>query len=186
MKKLYLLIMVVFLSACSTITPEPTPTSIPTITPTNTVASSTATSVPDLTATPKPTASPELDAYVNKVYLILDDLSHAGMEMDQLFTLASRRNEYLTDEGWLKLVNKTFDNLLDDADQIDAIEPVPAQAESAQKDLKLAAEEIRLVVKSQQEFLDGNFDGAYSATEHMQLHLNYIQSALDEINKYKP
>ena len=182
MKKLYLLILIVFLSACSTVAPEP----IPTLTPTNTVIALPATNMPDPLKTPKPTASPELQAYADKVYLILDDLSQASTEMDQLFFLASARNEYLTNEDWLKRVNKTFDALLEGADKIDTIEPVPTQAESAHKYLQIAAEELRLVVSSQQEFLNGNFDGAYSATEYMQLHQNYVQKGLNEINKFQP
>lgn len=182
MKKLLLLSLIVFLSACSTVASEPTPT----LATGNTATPSSATNAPDPTTIPKPTASPELEAYVNKVFLILDDLSQTSEKMDQLFTLAARRNSDMTDEGWLEIVDKTFEDLLADADEIDAIEPVPAQAEDAHEYLKLAAEEIRLVVDSQRDFIDGNIDGAYSATEHMQLHLSYVQKALDEVNKFEP
>ena len=182
MKKLYLLILIAVLSACSTVAPGPTPT----LTPTNTATAFPETNASDPAKSPKPTASPELEAYVDKIYLILDDLSQASVEMDQLFFLASARNEYLTNEDWLKRVDKTFDALLEGADKIDAIEPIPAQAESAHEYFQMAAEELRMVVASQQEFLDGNFDGAYSATEYMQLHQNYVQKGLNEINKFQP
>lgn len=182
MKKLLLLSLIVLLSACSSVTPEPTPT----LAPGNTATPLSATSAPNPATTPKPTASAELEAYVNEVFLILDDLSQTSEKMDQLFTLASRRNSDMTDEGWLKIVDKTFEDLLAGADKIDAIKPVPVQAEDAHKYFKLAAEELRLVVDSQRDFIDGDIDGAYSATEHMQLHLSYVQKALVEVNKFEP
>lgn len=177
MKKLNLLILIVFLSACSAVTPEPTPI--------NTVTPFPATNAPNATTTPKPTASPELEGYVDKIYLILDDLSKASAEMDQLFMLAKARN-YYTNEDWLERVNKTFDALIEGADKIEAIEPVPVQAESAHEYFLLAAEELRLVVLSQREFIDGNINGEESAKEHMQLHLDYVNKGLNEINRFQP
>jgi hypothetical protein len=181
MKKLQLLIMIVFMSACSAVAPEPNRTP----TPTNTVTPLPAINESDPTLTPKPTASPELDAYVNTIFHILDDLAQTTGEMDQLFVIAKGRNNF-TNEGWLKRANKTFDALIESADEIEAIDPVPSQAESAHEYLLLAAEEIRLVVSSQQEFIDGNIDGEESAYEHLQLHQAYVQKWLSELNKYQP
>jgi hypothetical protein len=163
--------------------PEQTPTQ----TPTNTVTPLPPTSEPaDPAETPKPTASPELGTYVNKIYFILDDLSQASEEMNQLFILATARDGYFTNEDWLERINRTFEKLLAGADQIEAIEPVPAQAESAHEYFLMAAEELRRVVSSQQEFIEGNIDGAESANEYMQLHISYVQKGLEEVNKYKP
>jgi hypothetical protein len=181
MKKLHLFTLIVFLSACSAVTPEPSQT----LTPTNTVTPLPVISEPDPAKTPKPTASPELDAYVTKIFIILDDLSQTTGEMDQLFVIGKARNSF-TNEDWLERANKTFDALIEVADKIEAIEPVPTQAESAHEYLLLAAEELRLVVSSQQEFIDGNIDGEESAYEHMQLHLAYVQKGLSELNKYQP
>jgi hypothetical protein len=181
MKKSYLIIMIVFLSACSAATPEP----MPALTPTNTVTPLPTISEPETAKTSKPTASPELSAYVTKVYRILDDLSHTSEEMDQLFTIAKARNNF-TNEAWLERANKTFDALMDGADQIEAIEPVPAQAESAHEDFLMAAEELRLVVSAQQDFIDGEIGGEESANEYMKLHLAYVQKGLSELNKYQP
>ena len=181
MKKLCLLWLAVILSACSTAAPEP----LHTLTPTITVTQLPATSVPDPTNIPKPTASPELEAYVDKIYLILGDLSKKSEEMDQLFVVAKTRNNY-TNEGWLERVNKTFNAIIEDADKIETIEPVPVQAESAHEYFLMAAEELKLVVLSQQEFIEGNIDGEESASEYMQLHLSYVQKGLEEINKFQP
>lgn len=181
MKKLQLLIMIVFVSACSAVTPEPIHTPIPI----NTVTPIPAISESDPATTPKPTVSPELDAYVNKIFYILDDLSQATGEMDQLFLIAIGRNNF-TNEGWLKQANKTFDKLIASADEIDAIEPVPAQAELAHEYFLLAAEDLRLVVSSQQDFIEGNPAGEESAYEYMQLHLANVQKGLRELNKYQP
>ena len=182
MKKLFVLTLIVFLAACSNSTSEPTQN----LTPTNTVAPLPTTNAPDSATTQKPTASPDLGAYVDKMYLILNDLSQARTEMDQLFFLAKARGGYFTNEDWLKRANKTFDALIEGADKIDAIEPVPAQAESAHEYFQMAAEELRLVVASQQEFIDGETSGEESAAEYMQLYLSYVQKGLDEINKFQP
>lgn len=182
MKKLSLLMLIVFFAACSAVTPEP----IPTVTPTNTVIPLPAISEPDLAKTSKPTASPQLDAYLNKIYFILDDLSQSSAEMDQLFVLAKARTGYMTNEDWLERVNKTFDALIEGADKIEAINPVPVQAESAHEYFLMAAEELRLVVSSQQDFIDGNIDGAESANEYMQLHSAFVQKGLEELNKFQP
>jgi hypothetical protein len=183
MKKFFISILIVLLSACSAVTPEPTPT----LTPMNTITPLPATSGPvDPAETPKQTASPDLDAYVNKIYFILDDLSQASEEMDQLFILAKARDGYMTDEAWLERINKTFVKLLDGADRIEAIDPVPAQAESAHEYFLLAADELRRVVAANQEFIDGNVDGEESAKEYMQLHQSYVQKGLTEIYKYQP
>ena len=181
MKKLFVLTLIVFLAACSATTPEPTQN----LTPTNTVAPLPTTSAPNPAKTLKPTASPELKAYVDKIYLILDDLSQASTEMDQLFLMAKTRNNY-TNEAWLERINKTFDALIEGADEIETINPVPVQAEKAHEYFLMAAEELKLVVLSQQEFIEGNIDGEESASEYMQLHLAYVQKGLDEINKFQP
>jgi len=183
MKKLFILTLIVFLAACSTATPGQTQN----LTPTNIVPPPLPTTGgPDSAKTPKPTVSPEIGAYVNKIYFILEDLSQASKEMDQLFLMANARGDSFANEDWLKRVNKTFDALLEGADKIDAIEPVPAQAESAHEYLQLAAEELRLVVAAQQEFLDGDVYAAESAAEYMQLHLAYVQKGLEEVHKFQP
>jgi len=170
-----------FLSACTVVAPEPSPAPTPTIT----VTLLPEVSDVDPVTTPKPTASPELNAYVNKIYFILDDFSQASEEMDQLFTIAKARNDF-TNDGWLERVNKTFNTLIVGAEQIEAFEPVPVQAESAHEYFLMAADELRIVVSSQQEFIDGNIDGEETAYEHMQLHLAYVQKGLSELSKYQP
>jgi len=107
--------------------------------------------------------------------------------MEQLFFLANARgDDYLTNDDWLKRVNKSLDALIDGADKIDAIEPVPSQAEIAHEYFQMAAEQLRLVVASQREFLNGDVYAAESATEYMQLHLAYVQKGLDEVYKFQP
>ncbi|MGD8402014.1 MAG: hypothetical protein PVJ21_00015 [Anaerolineales bacterium] len=181
MKKLFLLILIVILAACSSATPEPPQN----LSPTNTVAMLSTTSAPVPTKNMKPTASPELGAYVNKIYLILDDLSRASEEMNQLFMIAKARNNF-TNEDWLERANKTFNTLIEGADKIEAIDPVPDQAEIAHEYFLMAAEELRLVVSSQKEFIEGNIDGEESANEYMRLHLSFVQKGLEEINKFQP
>jgi hypothetical protein len=153
--------------------------------PTNTVTPLPTIRQPDPAKTSRPTVSPELGVYVNKIYFILDDLSQTSGEMDQLFIIAKARNDF-TNEAWLERANRTFDALIEGADKIEAIDPVPPQAESAHEYLLLAAAELRLVVSSQKEFIDGNIDGEETAYEHMQLHLAYVQKGLSELNRYQP
>ncbi len=181
MKKLFILTLIVFLVACSTATPESTRN----LTLTNTVAPLPSTSAPNPAKTLKPTASPELVDYVNKIYFILDDLSRASEEMNQLFMIAKARNNF-TNEDWLERANKTFNALIEGAEKIEAIDPVPAQAESAQEYFLMAADELRLVVSSQKEFIEGNIDGEESADEYMRLHLSFVQKGLEEVNKFQP
>lgn len=181
MKKLFIFTLIVLLAACSTATPESTQN----LTTTNTVAPVSATSTPNPAKTLKPTASPELGVYVNKIYVILDDLSRSSEEMNQLFMIAKARNNF-TNEDWLERANKTFNALIEGAEKIEAIEPVPAQAESAHEYFLMAADELRLVVSSQQEYIEGNIDGEESANEYMRLHLSFVQKGLEEINKFQP
>jgi len=183
MKKLFIVVLIVLLAACSTDTLDSTQ-NVPLA---NTVTPLPTTNAPDSDSNLKPTASPELEAYVDEVYFILYDLSQANTEMEQLFFLANARgDDYLTNDDWLKRVNKTLDALIEGANKIDAIDPVPAQAETAHGYFQMAAEQLRLVVASQREFLDGNVSAAESATEYMQLHLAYVQKGLEEVHKFQP
>jgi hypothetical protein len=184
MKKLFILTLIAFLTACSTAQPESTQN----LTPTGTVAplpTTPTTGAPDPTESLKPTASPELSVYVNQIFLILDDLSRASEEMNQLFMVAKARNNF-TNEDWLERANKSFNALIEGAEKIEAIDPVPAQAEIAHEYFLMAAEELRLVVSSQKEVIEGNIDGEDSANEYMRLHLSFVQKGLEEINKFQP
>ncbi len=129
---------------------------------------------------------PEMQDYLGTVDLILGDIANAGDELDELFFLAAENMDFLTNEDWLKLANAALDRMSKGADAIDAITPVPVQAEKAHEYFKLAAEELRMVVKYQHEIIQGDFDSAYTVTEHMQAHLNYAEQAFDEIEKLQP
>lgn len=178
MKTKHLLILVLFLSACSGLATESTPT----VVPANTVT-------PEPVSTLTPTASstsallPDTLEYLDELVLILDDISQNSEKMDDLFYVAAARNDNLENEAWLKLANNTLNALLEGADKIDAIDPVPAQAESAHEYFQLAAEELRLVVLYQYDVIDGDFESAYTVTEHMQLHIDYVRQAFREIEK---
>lgn len=178
MKTIPSLILTLLLSACSALAPEPTPTVVPT---------STATPKPVKSLTPTASSTsalqPDTLEYLDEVVLILDDISKNSDEMDDLFYLAAVRNDYLDNEDWLKLANSTLDALLEGADKIDALDPVPAQAESAHEYFQLAAEELRLAVLYQYEVIDGDFESAFTVTEHMQLHIDYVRQAFREIEK---
>jgi len=173
-----LLILALFLSACSGLASESTATVVPTDTETPQAPS---------TLTPAASSTSELQpdtlAYLDKIVLILDDISQNSDEMDDLFNLAAVRNDYLDNEDWLRLANGSLDALLEGADKIDAIDPVPAQAEVAHQYFQLAAEELRLVVLYQYEVIDGDFESAFTVTEHMQLHIDYVRLAFREIEK---
>jgi hypothetical protein len=183
MKKITPLLLVALLSACSTTEPEPTPT----VLPTSIIA---ATKAPDtseeLTPESVSTMLPEMQEYLGKVDLILADIAIAGDELDELFYLAANNPSYLDNEGWLKLANETLDRMSKGADAIDAITPVPTEAEKAHEFFKLAAEELRMVVLFQHEVIQGDFDSAYDVTEHMNAHLDYAEQAFDEIEKLQP
>jgi hypothetical protein len=179
MKKLPLLLLIVLLSACTTVTPSPTSTAVPT----NTVLPATSAAAP--TQISRPTASPELLEYVDKVFLILDDVSQASEELEQLFMVAKARNDF-TNEAWVERVNKNFDSLLESADKIEAIEPVPPQAESAHEYFTLASEELRLFISVQQEVAEGNIDAEEFANDYMQLYLTNVRRGLDEVYQFQP
>ena len=191
MKKFALLTVVTILAACSTVTPEltlvasdPAPldgptdtaTPTPTITPGPTSASSP-------TMIPTSTLSPEMHEYLDTLLPILGDISESGQELDELFSLASVRIEYLEDESWLKLANDALDKMSQGADDIDAITNVPTQAENAHELFKLAADELRQAIMYQHEVIEGDFDSAFTVTEHMQLHFDYMEAAFREIDK---
>ena len=183
MKKTPLLLLIAFvLSACSAPAPESIERSVSTSTATPSLPAAT----PTFEVSESPTMTPEMREYIRSVNLVLQDISEAGNELDELFYLASLQMEYLEDDSWIKLANDSLDRMSNGADAIDAISPVPPEAEKAHELFQLAAEELRSVVLYQREVIQGDFEAAYIVTEHMQAHLDYAQKAFDEIEKIQP
>ena len=108
MKKMFVFLFIVLLSACS----SPIPESIPAVAPTSTVA---ATRIPTQEpATSEETAPqsipmpPEMQEYLGRVDMILVDIAQAGDELDELFFLAAGNPGFLDNENWLKWIFAFF------------------------------------------------------------------------------
>jgi len=129
----------------------------------------TATSIP-LTNTPQPTKIPDLKPYFNKVSPIMISMQSEMEEFMNLNSQIQYSRETFYTLAWRDQINVVLDKLLNSADDLESIEPVPPQVKTFDGYLDQIASEIKMLVANYHLFLDS-------------ANLSYLDSATKNIEK---